>query len=341
MPWTGGSHLRTEQAGRLARQRLLGSDAIVSRQAQFRTPRGGRSRRRPRARCRARDCASPPTSVRAMARPGVRRRSDAFAAHLADDPDASGAASRCGRLPPERRSRRQAVHAPRRRGEHVVAHARVKRVVPCVHERRVVGPQRLDREVRPEQAAPRTEERDRGRGDEADQRLVDAADERALAGELDDDVGRACEQLEPCAPRGRRAPGRRSRACRRGPARRSCPASARRARPRRPSGRGRPAARRAGRARRGSATLRRKTGSRIRSGALAKRSRSSACQCSWTRSPRTSGERSSWRSKTAAARSSNMSAEAMTACGQPCSSCWDCSHSTSSTTRSAGQFACT
>jgi hypothetical protein len=83
MPWTGGSHLRTEQAGRLARQRLLGSDATY------------RVRRSSGPLVEVEVVAAPALvpgtrlrftakSVREMARPGVRRRSEAVAAHLAD-----------------------------------------------------------------------------------------------------------------------------------------------------------------------------------------------------------------------------------------------------------------
>ena len=83
MPWTGGSHLRSEQAGGLARQRLLGSDATY------------RVRRSSGPLVEVEVVAAPAlvpgtrlrftaASVRAMARPGVRRRSDAIASHLAD-----------------------------------------------------------------------------------------------------------------------------------------------------------------------------------------------------------------------------------------------------------------
>jgi hypothetical protein len=83
MPWTGGYHLRSEQAVRQVRQRLLGSDAIY------------RVRRSSGPLVEVEVVAAPAlvpgtrlrftaASVRAMARPVVRRRSDAVAAHLSE-----------------------------------------------------------------------------------------------------------------------------------------------------------------------------------------------------------------------------------------------------------------
>ncbi len=89
------------------------------------------------------------------------------------------------------------------------------------------------------------------------------------------------------------------------------------------------------------ATLRRSTGSSIRSGAEAKRYCSSGCQCSWSRIPRISGDASACASNSAGASSEKRSAAPTIACGQPDSS-WTCwTHFTSSSDRSSGQFVCT
>ena len=89
------------------------------------------------------------------------------------------------------------------------------------------------------------------------------------------------------------------------------------------------------------ATLRRSTGSFIRSGAEANRYCSLGCQCSCSRIPRISGDASACASNSAGASSRNRSAAPTIACGQPDSSWTCCTHVTSSSERSSGQFVCT
>jgi hypothetical protein len=79
---------------------------------------------------------------------------------------------------------------------------------PRIDQAREVGPQALDREVGAEHRAAAAERVEHDLGHVADQFGVDAVDERALAGQLDVDVGvvaELCERVAPRLPRDRHA----------------------------------------------------------------------------------------------------------------------------------------
>ena len=144
--------------------------------------------------------------------------------------------------------------------------------------------------------------------DEPDEVRVDAVHERPLARELGHEVGQRGEPLHPVAPRLDVLVGGRLEHPRVHEHELDLRAGRRRTARRRPSAPRRPAARRPSRTRPAAATLRRSTGSFIRSGAEAKRYCSSACQCSWSRIPRISGDASACASNSAGASSEKRSA---------------------------------